>query len=212
MSAAELAGRVSVVSRDAALLAGIAAAIWLLIIAVLHLLKPELRPAIRMISEYARPPRGWIMQTAFYCMGIGCFGLALAVGPYISPLGPILLALNGVGFAAAGLFVTDPVFIGEGGATTSGRLHVLFAFAVMMLFPIMATMVDASAAGSPALSSLRGWLPALTALPWVGLAAFVGITIYRARRGDAPVGEAERFLVLTFTSWVLVVAFRLAWL
>lgn len=195
-----------------ALIAFIAAAGWLAIIILLHLVKRELRPSIRLISEYARPPHGWIMQFAFFCAAASCFTMAAAAWSLVSVVSLILLTLGGAGFAGAGLFVTDPVFIGRGAETTSGKLHVLFAFATMVVFPIMATMFDLDVGSSGAWPMLHPWLPALTIVVWAGLAVFLFASVYSARHQDAPVGYAERFLVLTFTVWLLVVSFASVWL
>ncbi len=77
----------------------------------------------------------------------------------------------------------------------------------MMLFPIMSTVFDIDVGNSPAWAAIHAGLPALSILTWVGLAGFLTASVYSARRESAPVGYAERFLVLSFTVWLLVVAF-----
>ncbi len=119
-----------------------AAGLWLIIILLLHFIKPELDPRTRMISEYARGPHGWIMQFAFFCMALSCGALAAAIWALPLSVGPALLTICGVGFVGAGVFVTDPVSLAQKAQTRSGALHVLFAFVVIMIFPIMATVVD----------------------------------------------------------------------
>jgi Protein of unknown function (DUF998) len=90
-----------------------AAALWLIIITLLPFTKPGLDPRTRMISEYAREPHGWIMQLAFLCMALSCSVLAAAIWALPLLLGPALLTICSVGFAGAGIFVTDPVFVGS---------------------------------------------------------------------------------------------------
>jgi hypothetical protein len=90
-----------------ALLSTIATVLWLGIIVLLHFIKPELDPRTRMISEYAREPRGWIMQLAFFCMAASCWVLAAATWALQPIVGPVLLAACGVGLAGAGLGGAD---------------------------------------------------------------------------------------------------------
>lgn len=194
------------VAHWAALIALFCAAGWGVIIVLLHFARPELRPSVAMISEYARPPRGWIMQAAFFCAAAACFALICAAWSVVALTPLVLLALVGLGFAGAGIFVTDPVFIGKGAETRSGRLHLLFAVDVMVLFPIMATTFDAGVGSVPVWAGLHPWLPALSILVWAGLLVFIAASVYSARNDKAPVGYAERFLVLTFTIWLLAMS------
>jgi hypothetical protein len=56
-----------------------AAALFLVLIAVLHILKPEYDPSWRMISEYAIGRFGWVMQLAFV-VAKGTFGPDVLIG------------------------------------------------------------------------------------------------------------------------------------
>ncbi|MBT9332207.1 DUF998 domain-containing protein [Acidipila sp. 4G-K13] len=188
-----------------------AAALWLIIILLLHFIKPELDPRTRMISEYARGPNGWIMQFAFFCMALSCGVLAAAIWALPLSVGPALLIICSVGFAGAGVFVTDPVSLAQKAQTRSGALHVLFAFVVIVVFPIMATIVDIGTAGKVASVPARYWLPALSALPWSGFLIFIGATLISGRRPRTPLGHFERFLVLAYSLWLVAIALMLAW-
>lgn len=192
------------------LISAAAAAVWLILILLLHFIEPELNPRTHMISEYARGPHGWIMRLAFFCMALSCGALAAAIWKPPVSLGPALLASCSVGFAGAGIFVTDPVSLAQKAQTRSGMLHVLFAFAVIMIFPIMATVVDSGGAGSVASIWARYWLPALSALPWSGFLIFMGAALISGRRSRTPLGYFERLLVLDYSLWLMVVAAILA--
>jgi len=76
----------------------------------------------------------------------------------------------------------------------------------MVLFPIMATTFDAGVGSVPKWAGLHPWLPALSILVWAGLLVFIAASVYSARNDKAPVGYAERFLVLTFTIWLLAMS------
>lgn len=156
-----------------------------------------------MISEYARGPGGWLMQLAFFCVAVSSWTLAVAVWTYLPPLGPLLLVACGFGFAGAGVFVTDPVSLSKPSQTRSGALHVLFAFAVIVLFPITATIVDAGLAGGVARISSGPWLSVLSILTWTGFISFLVSAVYSALGGQTPLGYFERFLVLTYSVWLI---------
>ncbi|MBT9332043.1 DUF998 domain-containing protein [Paracidobacterium acidisoli] len=187
-----------------------AAVLWLILILLLHFIEPEFDPRTRMISEYARGPRGWIMRFAFFCMALSCGALGAAIWKPPLSLSPALLVICGVGFAGAGIFVTDPVSLAQKAQTRSGMLHVLFSFAVIVIFPIMATVVDSGKAGSVASIRARHWLPALSALPWSGFLIFMGAALISGRRPRTPLGYFERLLVLAYSLWLMMVALILA--
>jgi hypothetical protein len=176
------------------------------ILTTLHFIKPDLKPSTTLVSEYAIKPRSWIMQVAFYCMAIGCFAFVLAAWSYASYIGLILLAVVGFGFAGAGIFITDPAFIGKGGQTTSGKLHVFFAFLVIFLFPVMATIVSISLNGNLVWQSVHVWLFVLLGLVWLSLVTFIIVSGLRVNNESAPVGYSERFLVAAYSIWLLVVS------
>lgn len=198
-----------VVSYYEALISCVAIMLWLSILAVLHFIKPELKPSTTLVSEYAIKPKSWIMQTAFFCMAIGCVALVAAAWPYVSFAGLVLLAIIGIGFAGAGIFITDPAFIGKGGRTASGKLHVIFAFLVIFLFPVMATFVTASLNKNPIWSSIHTCLPILLSLVWLSFLVFIVVSGLRVNNENAPVGLAERFLVFVYSLWLLIVAVAL---
>jgi hypothetical protein len=187
-----------------------AAVLWLVIIVLLHFAKRELDPRTRMISEYALGVHGWMMQLAFFCMALSCGALAAATWALRLLPGSSLLAICSVGFAGAGVFVTDPISLAQRTETRSGALHVLFAFIVIVIFPIMATVVDIGVAGKVASVPTRHWLPALTTLPWIGFLIFMGGALISGRIPRTPLGYFERILVLAYSLWLIVAALMLA--
>ncbi|MBV8797901.1 MAG: DUF998 domain-containing protein [Hyphomicrobiales bacterium] len=132
-----------------------------------------------------------------------------AVWPLQSIVGPTLLAVCGAGFAGAGVFITDPVSPTEKTQTRSGALHVTFAFGVMLVFPVAATLISAHMADSSVGAITRPWLLAFSMLAWVGLFSFVG-AVLRSSRRPTPVGYFERFLVVTYTAWLALAGLALA--
>jgi|SRR5580658_10054994 hypothetical protein len=188
------------------LVSAIAAVLWLAIIGLLHFIKPELDPRTRMISEYACGVRGWIMQLAFFCMAVSCWALAAATWAVQPYLGAALLVVCGAGLAGAGVFITDPIGPMERTQTRSGALHILCAFGVMLIFPIMATFVSWTIGGRVVGTTTRPWLLVLSALTWVGSLGFAAATVRSAGRSDTSIGYFERFLVVTYTLWLAAAA------
>lgn len=191
-----------------ALISTMAAALWLGVIVALHFIKPEFDPRIRMISEYARAPHGWIMQLAFFSVAVSCWALAAAIWAYLPPFDPALLAICGVGFAGAGAFITDPV--NQNTHTRSGVLHLVFSFIVIPLFPIMGSIVSSDLIGRAAWSPIQPWLTALSILTWAGLICFIGTPLFAGQHARTPIGYFQRFMVFTYSIWLIAVGVILA--
>jgi Protein of unknown function (DUF998) len=188
-------------TKALALVSAIATILWLGIIVILHLARPRLDARTHMISEYAREPCGWIMQIAFFSVALGCWTLAAAAWPRLAPLGPLLLITCGIGFAGAGVFVTDPVLPTQKTQSRSGSLHVALAFFVIALFPIMATVVG---------FGLGFWLATLSILTWAGFIGFVSAAFYSVKRVETPLGYFQRFMVVTYSVWLIATGLILA--
>jgi hypothetical protein len=188
------------------LVSAVAAVLWLGIIGLLHFIKPELDPRTRMISEYACGPSGWTMQLAFFCMAVSCWTLAAATWTLQPVLGPALLVVCGFGLVGAGIFVTDPVLPIERTKTSSGALHIVFAFAVMLIFPIMATCVSWNVSERTVGPMTRVWLLVLAASTWGGLLGFIAAAVSLLRRPGTSIGYFERILVVTYTAWLTAAA------
>src|SRR3990172_12935085 len=84
-------------------LASIAGVLYfILVVALLHFLRPEYDPVKRVASNYAVGPYGLVMTIAFFALGLSLF--ALAVGLYLgvdrtgrSGVGLLLLGVAGTG-------------------------------------------------------------------------------------------------------------------
>ena len=185
-------------------------ALFLVLVAALHVLKPELRPARHMISEYAVGRHGWTMQAAFGCLATSCLWTA-AVAWQVpgARAGAVLLAVAGVGALGVGLWVTDPPGPDPGAATPAGLLHLVFSLVLIPVLPLAASLLGAAAAADPALPAVRWALPWMAALCWIGLAGFVGALVHwlrGQRAGPAPAGYAQRLMVLAYAVFLVLTA------
>ena len=127
--------------RVLALLAIVGVADFLLLLAALHFLRPDVNPVVEPMSNYAVGPYGFLFTAAD--IGYGLAALALTLGLYLgiappgrSYVGLFLLGLYGVSELLAGIF---PIDVG-GEAASFGIIHnivgniLFFAFPVAVIF------------------------------------------------------------------------------
>src|ERR671911_3020862 len=101
------------ISQTAARLSLAGAAMFVLLLAMLHLLKPELDPSWHFISEYAIGRYGWIMVLAFLSLAFSYVGLFLALRSQLQTIagrtGLALLLVSALGLIIGAVFTTDPI-------------------------------------------------------------------------------------------------------
>src|SRR5215207_3624844 len=103
-----------------------AVAAFSLLLVIVHVLKPEIDPSWRMISEYEIGRHGWLMRLAFVCWSVSVFAIAVALWPYASGLGDVALVVVGVGPLGAAVFATDPITTPPESTSVAHRWHALF--------------------------------------------------------------------------------------
>jgi len=118
---------VTAISQTAARLSLATAATFVVLLAALHLLKPELDPSWHFISEYAIGRHGWMMVLAFGSLAFSYVMLTVALrsqlGTIWGRIGLALLLVSAAGLAIAGIFTTDPITAGKDAVTSEGKLH-----------------------------------------------------------------------------------------
>jgi Protein of unknown function (DUF998) len=203
------------IPQTAARLASALAALFLVLLAVLHLLKPELDPSWRVISEYALGKHGWIMVLAFLVLAVSLVSLAVALRTQLQSIwgriGLLLLLISAVGMALAGIFVTDPLTASAAARTTQGRLHEVGA--LLDLTPFAALIINLSLARNPTWRAARRVLFWTAGLPLLGLLIFIAATVVMLPSDgqfgpDVLIGWSNRFLVVTYCVWVMTVAWQ----
>ena len=65
--------------RNAALVSSAGTTMFMVVLVVLHVLRPDLDPSWHFISEYELGPRGWLMHVAFISLAVGTGSIALAI-------------------------------------------------------------------------------------------------------------------------------------
>jgi uncharacterized protein YndB with AHSA1/START domain len=101
----------SALSRKAALASLAATGAFVALLAALHVLRPDLQPSWRFISEYELGEHGWLMRAAFLALAIGTGSVAVAVASqarsFLGYAGIVQLALSAAGMILAAVFVPD---------------------------------------------------------------------------------------------------------
>ncbi|WP_084128806.1 DUF998 domain-containing protein [Demequina sp. NBRC 110055] len=98
---------------------------WVGIIAVLHLLRPDLAPGDAYISNYARGDWAWLMRLAFFLNAAGWVAAGEGMRRTVPGRAGVTLAvlawLGALGLVIAGVFRADP--LGSPTVSAEGWLH-----------------------------------------------------------------------------------------
>jgi hypothetical protein len=180
---------------------------FVIVIAALHFLRPDLDPIRQPTSQYAVGPYGFLMTSAFFSMSIASFALVLGLyqgisQPARSQVGLALLGLWGAGVIIAMLFPIDP----EGSPQTmAGTIHQIDG-------PLAFLCVTASTILlSRRLNQDENWRliyhPALL-LSLILLTAFI-LTFLSFATQLGFMGLMQRIHLTTLVTWMLLTAARL---
>ena len=195
------------------------AALALLALALVHLLKRDLDPSRTMISRYALGPYGWVMALCFAAWAAASALLFLALAPRASSsldrAGQILLLAASVGLAVAARFPMDPVGTPRRDMSFSGRMHGIAFLVGVPALVLAASILSLSLAlhGSHAAAIP---LLLLTAAIWLSLIAMIAIgAMVGPDHGPDPqvlwlFGWVNRLLMVFYSLWLMVVAWPMA--
>ena len=193
------------------------AALFLIILLVLHFLKRELDPSWRMISEYEIGRFGWMMRLAFFCWGASVLALLITIWSYLQPISGTIsrwwFVLIVTALFGAGVFKTDPIT--EDTKNWINIIHKICGTIVILTFPIAATLAVRSLLHNPLWSAYQGSLIFGIVLAWIGVITYFA-TIIISRTRDPKAGEVghppiymgwpNRFNVVTYIVWIIIVA------
>jgi hypothetical protein len=208
---------VTTISGTAAKLSFGAAIAFLVLLAALHFLKPELDPSWHMISEYSIGKHGWIMQLAFLSLTFGLFALFFAISSQVQTIGGRiglwLLPIVAAALTAAAFFTTDPITTPQDQFTTRGNIHGFAAMIGNPGFVLAAVLISISLVRNPAWSSARRLILWTGNLPWICLVvmlAVLGITLSQAGEfgPEVLVGWPNRLLVIAYSVWIMALSWH----
>lgn len=187
--------------------------LFMILIAVLHFIKPEIDPSWRMLSEYALGENGWVMVIAFLVWAISFIALFYSIrrqtNSVAGKVGLIALWVSASGLLLAAVFETDPVTINE--PTTTGMLHSLGG-TLGIAMPVATILLSIE------LYRNKSWKSSRQTIAWAGILTIVGfvvscvslVVLLSASEGkfgpDTPVGYPMRFEVLCYCIWMIIVS------
>jgi|SRR5690349_11680917 hypothetical protein len=188
------------------------AALALIALAALHVLKPEVDPARNMISHYALGRYGWVMAICFaaFAAASACLFVALiaSVPSLLGHLGLGFLVAAAFGLVMAACFPMDPVSTPPGQRSFSGKMHVV-SFLMGVPCQLLAVLLISLALGS---HTTDGSLPllVLTAIVWLSLAAMIAIMLRVGAERTKNVRWSNRLFMVAYGVWLIVVAWPIA--
>jgi Protein of unknown function (DUF998) len=193
-----------------------AAALFLVLLAILHIIKPEYDPSWRMISEYEIGRFGWAMQLAFFSLSIASVGAIVAVRSdvksIIGYIGLVFLLIAATGMIIGGIFPSDPITTDPDALSASGKMHILGATLGIPAMPFAVVLISwVVTRRSTAWASARCWLWLTTALVWLSFVAlvFLAFVVAKGTLGpDVLIGWPNRLFIIGYSLWLMVVAWH----
>jgi hypothetical protein len=192
------------------------AALFILILAVLHLLKPEFDPKWRMISEYEIGKHGTLMQGAFFAWAASVLFMMIVAWRFIGSeggiIGWVLFLIIVMALVGAGIFKTNAIT--DNSTSRDSTIHTLCGSIVILTFPIAASLVAGNLVQSPFWASYKASVILFTILNWLGMIGFFASIIW-SRRKDPSAGRVgpkvllgwpNRIMVVIYNVWVIMLA------
>jgi Protein of unknown function (DUF998) len=205
------------VSSSAARLSFAGAATFVVLLAALHFIKPELDPSWHFISEYAIGRYGWIMVLAFLSLAIGYVSLFVALLSQLRTIagriGLALLLVSALSLIIAAIFTTDPITLSKDAVTTEGTLHNLGG-TLGIAMPFAAALIGWKLASNPVWSSARRpllWATGLALVTFVVSFFSLGVMVSLSGGTFGPevlVGWPNRIEVVAYCVWLMTVAWQ----
>jgi hypothetical protein len=196
-----------------------AAALALIALAALHVLKPEVHPSRNMISQYALGRHGWVMALCFaaFAAASACLFVALvAYAPLLlGRIGLAFLLAAAIGLAMAARFPMDPVSTPPAQMSFSGKMHGL-AFVIGVPCQILAVLLLSLALQQ---QDSRVSLPllSLAAVVWLSLGITIAIMLIvgpgKLPNPNGPerfLGWPNRLFMVSYAAWLMVAAWPMA--
>lgn len=208
--------KVMSISQRAARLSLGASAAFLVLLAVLHFIKPEFDPSWRMVSEYAIGRYGWVMVLAFLSMSLSGLALFAAIRTRIRAIGGkiglALLLISSIAIAAAAVFTADPMTASKEELTTHGNLHGLTAMIGIPGMTIAAILISRCLVRVPSWSPARRSLLWSANLIWISLLLMIVILVVGLSQNggkfgpDVLIGWPNRLVMAAYCIWLMSVA------
>jgi hypothetical protein len=185
---------------------------FVVLLTLLHVMKPELDPAWNFISEYEVGKFGWVMQVAFLLLGCSCMMLVVALWnhmPIVGKIGLLLLFVSAVGMFLGGIFKTDPLNTAIELQTKAGTIHQLGA--MLDQIPFAAILITIALFRKKEWEVNGLYLIGMLIFVWFGLIYFVG-SVQSQFPEDGKfgphvlVGWQNRIMITSQALWLMLIA------
>lgn len=191
----------------------IAVILFLTLLGTAHVVKPEIEPSWRVISEYEIGRFGWIMQIAFFFLAAASLSLFIALRSHLKSItgriGLFLLFVTVVGVSMGAIFVNDPLSTPRDQLTTAGYMHNIGGLFSVLMFPFVATFITIALSRIQTFKSVRLFLIVLLLIIWISLLTYF-YTYYSAGEIDPNtlIGWPNRVFILAYSFWLIIVAWK----
>lgn len=184
---------------------------FIALLAILHLIEPEVDPTWQPISEYALGKGGFLMNIAFLLLGVSFLSLGYYLVKYIPRLGAKiggwLLIVSSVGNFTAAIWNTDPAGTLPEGMSTSGQIH--SGAAGLLGFMILATLfILYQFYKQEVLKKYKHKILIITVLLWlleISLVIALGVFLSKTNgmlTPETPVGWLGRVVIVCCAGWI----------
>ncbi len=177
----------------------------LLLLVILHILRPDIHTAQSMVSEYAIGPFGWIQTLVFLFYAISAGALAAMLYPEVKTF-----------WGKVGIFFLIPAaggfFLG-GVYNLEHHLHQLVFYIGAPSMAIASALISFSMARNPAWAHIRQAVIWIGQLPWISFVLNMGIFFLAVSPSgelnpNVPVGWANRLFWLGSGIWLILMAWH----
>ena len=182
-----------------------AVAYQLLLIALI-LVRPEIDPARKPISEYAIGRLGWLAVLAFQISAAAYAFLVVTLRhtlrDRLGRIGLVVLSYCAVATVVVGLCVADPVTTPMTELSVVGRVHVVAGISAFVFLPVAALLINISLSRTVARGRSRILLIMTGLFPSIGFVIFA-ILVATVTPSE---GWPPRLMFATYAAWIIAVA------
>ena len=177
-----------------------------------HIINPAIDPSWQPISMYALGKLGWLMNIAFFLLGLAFLALGIYVFKNLKTLGAKigggLMILAALGNFLAGVFNPDPIDTLPAHMTTSGNIHT-GAAGLLGFFIIAIIFISFQFLRQTNLKPFKGSVLIVTALVLITeIALIAALGTYLSETNgmltpETPIGGFGRVVILACSIWVI---------
>ena len=175
--------------------------IFVIIVCILHFLRPDKNPLSFFVSEYAVGKVSWLMTFGFYTLAIAVTSLLIGLLQQvkITAIAIITVGIFSMGILLAGIFPTD---VGTKPPTVGGLIH---GFAALVA---LASLAISMMALGMVFKRSEGWRKFASPSIFYGIVSLVLLIVFIG----SPIsfrGATQRLLLVWDISWLMLVSWKL---